>query len=63
MDTFGNLADISQSFYNTDRAAADCAVAASILTQLLNKKPDFTMMLNDVLACLVSISAEPLTPS
>tara|TARA_B100000780_G_scaffold114379_1_gene80157 strand:+ start:330 stop:521 length:192 start_codon:yes stop_codon:yes gene_type:complete len=63
MGTFGNLADINQSFSNTNRAAADCAVAAAISTQLLNKKPDFTMILNSVLACLMSTSAEPLTPS
>jgi len=44
-------------------AAAAGAVAALILTQILYKKPDLTMVLNGALAGLVSITAEPLTPS
>jgi len=63
MDTSGNVADISRIFSNTNTAAAAGAVAALILTQLLYKKPDLTMMLNGALAGLVSITAEPLTPS
>ncbi len=34
-----------------------------ILTQAMFKKPDLTMILNGALAGLVSITAEPLTPS
>jgi len=63
MDTSGNVADISRIFSNTNTAAAAGAVAALILTQLLYKKPDLTMVLNGALAGLVSITAEPLTPS
>ena len=63
MDTSGNGADISRIFSNTNTAAAAGAVAALILTQLLYKKPDLTMILNGALAGLVSITAEPLTPS
>ena len=44
-------------------AAAGGAIAALILTQLLYKKPDLTMVLNGALAGLVSITAEPLMPS
>ena len=57
------MADISRIFANTNTAAAGGAVAALILTQLLYKKPDLTMVLNGALAGLVSITAEPLTPS
>ncbi|MDO7637714.1 MAG: ammonium transporter [Planktomarina temperata] len=63
MDTSGNVADISRIFSNTNTAAAAGAVAALILKQLLYKKPDLTMILNGALAGLVSITAEPLTPS
>ena len=62
MDTAANVADISRIFANTNTAAAGGAVAALILTQLLYKKPDLTMILNGALAGLVSITAEPPTP-
>ncbi|SDD70579.1 ammonium transporter [Ruegeria marina] len=63
MDTAGNVADISRIFANTNTAAAGGAIAALILTQLMYKKVDLTMVLNGALAGLVSITAEPLTPS
>jgi len=63
MDTASNVADISRILANTNTGAAGGALAALILTQLLYKKPDLTMVLNGALAGLVSITAEPLTPS
>ncbi len=63
MGTVGDVADVGRIFSNTNAAAAGGAVAALILTQLLYKKPDITMVLNGALAGLVSITAEPLTPS
>ncbi len=63
MGTVGDVADISRIFANTNTAAAGGAIAALILTQVLYKKPDLTMILNGALAGLVSITAEPLTPS
>ena len=63
MNTAGNVADISRIFANTNTAAAGGALTALILTQVLYKKPDLTMVLNGALAGLVSITAEPLTPS
>ena len=63
MNTAGNVADISRIFANTNAAAAAGSLAALILTQVLYKKPDLTMILNGALAGLVSITAEPLTPS
>ena len=63
MGTVGDVADISRIFANTNAAAAGGSVAAMILTQLLYKKVDLTMVLNGALAGLVSITAEPLTPT
>ncbi|MEX0285568.1 MAG: ammonium transporter [Paracoccaceae bacterium] len=63
MDTAANVADISRIFSNTNTAAAAGAVAALILTQVMYGKVDLTMVLNGALAGLVSITAEPLTPS
>lgn len=63
MGSIGDVADVSRIFANTNAAAAGGAIAALILTQVLYKKPDLTMILNGALAGLVSITAEPLTPS
>ena len=48
---------------NTNTAAAGGALAALILTQVVYGKIDLTMVLNGALAGLVSITAEPLTPT
>ncbi|WP_375175829.1 ammonium transporter [Pseudooceanicola sp.] len=63
MGSVGDVADVSRIFSNTNTAAAGGAVAALILSQILYKKPDLTMVLNGALAGLVSITAEPLAPS
>ncbi len=63
MGTVGDVADVSRIFANTNAAAAGGAVAALFLTQLMYGKVDLTMVLNGALAGLVSITAEPLTPT
>ena len=63
MGTVGDVADVSRIFANTNAAAAGGAIAALILTQVVYGKVDLTMVLNGALAGLVSITAEPLTPS
>ncbi|MEO0678135.1 MAG: ammonium transporter, partial [Pseudomonadota bacterium] len=63
MGTVGDVADVSRIFANTNAAAAGGVIAALILTQVVYGKVDLTMMLNGALAGLVSITAEPLTPS
>ena len=55
--------DVSVIFANTNTAAAAGVVAALILTQLMFKKVDITIVLNGALAGLVSITAEPLAPT
>ena len=63
MGSVGDVADVSRIFSNTNMGAAGGAVAALILTQVVYKKVDITMVLNGALAGLVSITAEPLTPT
>jgi Amt family ammonium transporter len=62
MGSVGDIADVGRIFANTNAGAAGGALAAVILTQVIYKKVDLTMVLNGALAGLVSITAEPLTP-
>ena len=55
--------EMSNVYLNTNLAAAGGVVAAIIMLQLIYKKVDLTMALNGALAGLVSITAEPSTPS
>ncbi len=61
--TIEDASSVSRIFMNTNLAAAGGVVAAMILTQIMYGKVDLTMALNGALAGLVSITAEPLTPS
>ncbi|MEM7241155.1 MAG: ammonium transporter [Pseudomonadota bacterium] len=63
MGTIGDVTDVSRIFANTNGAAAAGAITALLVTQIMYGKPDLTMILNGALAGLVSITAEPLTPS
>jgi Amt family ammonium transporter len=63
MGSIGDIADVSRIFVNTNMAAAAGAFVAMIATQLSYGKVDLTMVLNGALAGLVSITAEPLTPT
>lgn len=63
MGSLNDVSDVSRIFANTNTAAAAGVVASILITQVLYKKVDLTMALNGALAGLVSITAEPLTPS
>ena len=63
MGSIGNIADVSRIFVNTNMAAAAGAFVAMLATQLAYGKVDLTMVLTGALAGLVSITAEPLTPT
>jgi Amt family ammonium transporter len=63
MGTISDVSAVSRIFVNTNLAAAAGVVAALGMTQAVYGKVDVTMTLNGALAGLVSITAEPLTPS
>ncbi len=63
MGTMADVDAVAQIFANTNMAASAGAVAALMLTQILYKKVDLTMVLNGALAGLVSITAGPLDPT
>jgi len=58
-----NATAVGQIFLNTNTAAASGAVAALLITKVLWGKADLTMVLNGALAGLVTITADPLSPS
>lgn len=60
VDSANNVARV---FVNTNLAAAGGCVAALILAKILYGKADLTMALNGALAGLVSITADPLSPT
>ncbi len=59
----GEANAVALVFVNTNMAAAGGAVAALITARLMFGKADLSMVLNGVLAGLVAITAEPLTPA
>ena len=66
MLSMGSAADvdaIARIYVNTNIAAAAGVVVALVLTMIRYGKVELTMVLNGALAGLVSITAEPLTPS
>ena len=58
-----DAAAISNIFINTNMAAASGVIAAMLLSTALFGKVDLSMALNGAIGGLVSITAEPLTPS
>lgn len=59
MGTKGDVDSIALVFADTNMAAAVGAVTAAILTQIMYKKVDLTMVLNGALGGLVAVTAGP----
>ncbi len=59
----GEANAVAQVFVNTNMAACGGAIAALLMSRAYFKKADLTMVLNGVLAGLVAITADPLSPS
>ena len=58
-----NATAVGKIFLNTNAAAAGGALFALLVTKLMWGKADLTMVLNGALAGLVTITADPLSPS
>ncbi|MCG7549474.1 ammonium transporter [Pseudoalteromonas sp. Of7M-16] len=58
-----NAIAVSQIMLNTNAAAAAGAISALLVCKIMWKKADLTMILNGALAGLVSITAEPASPT
>ncbi|MGI9417293.1 MAG: ammonium transporter, partial [Geminicoccaceae bacterium] len=63
MGSAADVVAISNIYVNTNLAACGGVLTAMILSEILYKKIDLTMVLNGALAGLVSITAEPLAPT
>lgn len=63
LGTISDATDVSKIFVNTNMAACGGVVAALLLTRVLYKKVDLTIVLNGAIGGLVSITAEPLQPA
>ena len=62
----GSVSDaiaVSTVIVNTNMAAAGGVMAAIIMTAMIYKRVDLTIVLNGAIGGLVSITAEPLTPA
>jgi Amt family ammonium transporter len=59
----GEANAVAMVFVNTNTAAAGGSVAAALLSRILFRKADLTMILTGAIAGLVAITAEPLTPT
>ena len=55
--------EVAIVFMNTNAAAAGGGIAALVVSRLMFGKADLTMLLNGALAGLVTITAEPSTPT
>ena len=55
--------DVAMVFLNTNTAAAGGAIGALITSRIMFGRADLTMLLNGALAGLVTITAEPSTPT
>lgn len=63
LGTIDDAISVAKIFVNTNMAACGGVVTSLILTQLLYKKVDLTIVLNGAIGGLVSITAEPLQPA
>lgn len=63
LGTIDDAVSVAKIFVNTNMAACGGVLAALLLTQLLYKKVDLTIVLNGAIGGLVSITAEPLQPA
>jgi len=63
LGTVADAISISTIIVNTNMAAAGGVIAAVVMTSMIYKRVDLTIVLNGVIGGLVSITADPLSPA
>ena len=63
MGTVSDAISVAAIFVNTNMAACGGVLTAMLLTQIIYKKVDLTVVLNGAIGGLVSITADPLHPA
>lgn len=63
VSSFDDAKAVGWVYVNTNAAAAAGGISSMIVCYILWKKADLTMILNGILAGLVAITADPLSPS
>lgn len=63
LGSVGDVSDVARILLNTNLAGAGGMLVGLLISQIVYRRPDASLVLNGALGGLVSITAEPLAPS